>query len=191
MKNRGNIIIIEGPQGVGKSTMANFLRDNLPACNLYRLSGIPDKSVTAHDKCKTMYLGLINDIEALEETGLNLVFDRTFFTEEIYGRLGYKPYSFDDTYKMLLEKLDNLDFNIYLVVLYLEDTSVFEKRIKRDKHQYQAFNVESSIKQQNEYLKLADEVEKDAKNIKVIRFNADNNETFTKQIDEQFGYLFK
>ena len=33
--------------------------------------------------------------------------------------------------------------------------------------------------------------EKDAKNIKVIRFNADNNETFTKQIDEQFGYLFK
>lgn len=120
-----------------------------------------------------------------------MIFDRTFFTEEIYGRLGYKPYSFDDTYKMLLEKLDKLNFNIYLVVLYLKDTSVFEKRIKRDKHQYQAFNVESSIKQQNEYLKLADEVEKDAKNIKVIRFNADNNETFTKQIDEQFGYLFK
>ena len=37
--------------------------------------------------------------------------------------------------KMLLEKLDNLNFNIYLVVLYLQDTSVFEKRIKRDKQQ--------------------------------------------------------
>ena len=120
-----------------------------------------------------------------------MVFDRTFFTEEIYGRLGFKPYSFDDTYKMLLNRLDNLDFDIYLVVLYLNDTSVFEKRIKRDKHEYQAFNVESSINQQNEYLKLADEVEKETKNIKVIRFNADNNETFTKQIDEQFGYLFK
>ena len=99
--------------------------------------------------------------------------------------------AYELTVHELLEKLDNLDFNIYLVVLYLKDTSVFEKRIKRDKHQYQAFNVESSIKQQNEYLKLADEVEKDTKNIKVIRFNADNNETFTKQIDEQFGYLFK
>ena len=87
--------------------------------------------------------------------------------------------------------IEQFTFKLFCDILYLEDTSVFEKRIKRDKHQYQAFNVESSIKQQNEYLKLADEVEKDAKNIKVIRFNADNNETFTKQIDEQFGYLFK
>ena len=44
--NRGNIIIIEGPQGVGKSTMANFLRDNLASSNLYRLTGIKDKSQT-------------------------------------------------------------------------------------------------------------------------------------------------
>ena len=41
-----NIIIIEGPQGVGKSTLANFLRDNLPSTNLYRLSGINDKTKT-------------------------------------------------------------------------------------------------------------------------------------------------
>ena len=92
---------------------------------------------------------------------------------------------------MLLQKFDKLDFDIYFVVLYLEDTSVFEKRIKRDKHQYQAFNVESSIKQQNEYLKLADEVEKTTKNINVIRFNGDNSDTFKKQIDDIFGHLFK
>ena len=46
--NRGNIIIIEGPQGVGKSTMANFLRDNLASSNLYRLTGIKDKSQTGY-----------------------------------------------------------------------------------------------------------------------------------------------
>ena len=120
-----------------------------------------------------------------------MIFDRTFFTEEIYGRLGFKSYSFTDTYKKLLNKLDNLNFNIYLVILYLEDTTVFEKRIKRDKHQYQAFDVQSSINQQNEYLKLADEVEKETKNIKVIRFNGDNSDTFKNQIDEQFGELFK
>lgn len=186
---KDTIIIVEGPQGAGKTTFTNYLREKMSATDLYRLTGIKDKTEAGHKKIEKKYLKLLEYIEACED--VNMIFDRTFFTEEIYGRLGYKPYSFDDTYKMLLEKLDKLNFNIYLVVLYLKDTSVFEKRIKRDKHQYQAFNVESSIKQQNEYLKLADEVKKDAKNIKVIRFNADNNETFTKQIDEQFGYLFK
>ena len=78
---RGNIIIIEGPQGSGKSTMANFLRDNLASSNLYRLTGIKDKSETGFEKNKTMYLGLINYMESLEETELSLIFDRTFFTE--------------------------------------------------------------------------------------------------------------
>ena len=94
-KDRGNIIIIEGPQGVGKSTMANFIRENLAASNLYRLTGISDKTISGFEKSKTMYLGLINYMEALEETQLNLVFDRTFFTEQVYCNLGYKPYSFD------------------------------------------------------------------------------------------------
>lgn len=186
---KDTIIIVEGPQGAGKTTFTNYLREKMSATDLYRLTGIKDKTESGHQKIKNKYLKLLEYIECCKD--VNMIFDRTFFTEEIYSRLGYKPYSFDDTYNMLLKKLDNLDFDIYLVVLYLEDTSVFEKRIKRDKHQYQAFNVESSIKQQKEYLKLADEVKKDSKNIKVIKFNADNSETFTKQIDEQFGFLFK
>ena len=72
MRKKGNIIIIEGPQGSGKSTMTNFIRDNLPGSNLYRLSGIKDKTKTGYEKNKTMYLGLINYMEALEETELNL-----------------------------------------------------------------------------------------------------------------------
>ena len=65
MRKKGNIIIIEGPQGSGKSTMTNFIRDNLPGSNLYRLSGIKDKTKTGYEKNKTMYLGLINYMEAL------------------------------------------------------------------------------------------------------------------------------
>ena len=51
--------------------------------------------------------------------------------------------------------------------------------------------MESSIKQQEEYLKLADEIEKTTKNIKVIRFNNETCENNKKKIDEQFGFLFK
>ncbi len=186
---RDTIIVVEGPQGAGKTTFTNYLREKMGGTDLYRLAGIKDKTETGLKKIERKYIKLIEYLENCQD--VNMIFDRTFFTEEIYGRLGFKPYSFTDTYNMLLSKFDKLDFDIYLVILYLEDTSVFEKRIKRDKHQYQSFNVESSIKQQNEYLKLADEVEKTAKNIKVIRFNGDNSDTFTKQIDDTFGHLFK
>ena len=118
LNDKSNIIIIEGPQGVGKSTLANFLRDNISMVNLYRLSGIKDKSVTGKNINKNMYLTLISYLETLEETGINLVFDRIFFSEQVYCMLGYKDYKFDDIYERLLQKLNILNFNIYLVILY-------------------------------------------------------------------------
>ena len=174
MKNRGNIIIIEGPQGVGKSTMANFLRDNLASSNLYRLTGIKDKTKTGYDKNKRMYLNLLNYMEELEDTELNLIFDRTFFTEQVYCLLCFKEYRFDDVYERLVQKLNALDFNIYYVVLYLNDTSIYEKRLKRQHHQYQAFSIESSVNQQNTYLKLADNL--NAANINILKIATDNYE---------------
>ena len=169
---RGNIIIIEGPQGSGKSTMANFLRDNLSSSNLYRLTGIKDKSITGYNKNKSMYLGLINYMESLEDTELNLIFDRTFFTEEVYSILGYKEYRFDEAYDRLVKKLSQLDFNIYLVILYCKDTSLYEDRLKRQHHNYQAFSVENSVNQQNTYLHLLDEIEYDT--INKIKLCVDN-----------------
>lgn len=171
-KTKGNIIIIEGPQGVGKSTLANFLRDNLSTTNLYRLSGIKDRTETGKEKNKIMYLGLINYMESLEETELNLVFDRTFFTEQVYCSLGYKDYKFDDEYDRLVRKLAQLDYNIYFVVLYLKDETLYEKRLRRMHHNYQAFSLKSSIDQQNTYLKLADDIKE--KNINVLKIAMDD-----------------
>lgn len=173
-KNRGNIIIIEGPQGVGKSTMANFLRDNLASSNLYRLTGISDKSPTGYEKNKIMYLGLINYMEDLEETELNLIFDRTFFTEQVYSSLGYKEYKFDEAYGRLVKKLSDLDYNIYFVVLYLKDTELYRKRLERQHHQYQTFSLENSVNQQNAYLKLIDDIK--YKSINKLKIATDNYE---------------
>ena len=154
--------------------MANFLRDNLASSNLYRLTGIKDKTKTGYDKNKRMYLNLLNYMEELEDTELNLIFDRTFFTEQVYCLLGFKEYKFDDVYERLVQKLNALDFNIYYVVLYLEDTNIYERRLKRQHHQYQAFSIESSVNQQNTYLKLADNL-KEA-NINVLKIATDNYE---------------
>lgn len=186
---KDTIIIVEGPQGVGKTTFTNFLREKMSATDLYRLTGIKDKTITGLQKIEKKYVNLLEYINNCSD--VNMIFDRTFFTEELYGRLGFKDYSFTQVYNKLLKKLDKLDFEIYLVILYLEDTTEYEKRIKRDKHQYQEFDVNSSIKQQEEYLKMADEVLKSTKNIKVIKFNNNATNDYKKRINETFSFCFE
>lgn len=167
-----NIIIIEGPQGVGKSTLANFLRDNLPSTNLYRLSGINDKTKTGKEKNKIMYLELIDYMKKLEKTELNMVFDRFFFSEQVYSKLGYKEYLFDDVYEKLLNKFYELNYNIYFVVLYLKNEKLYEKRLKRVHHNYKEFSLKSSVDQQKTYLELADNIDKSK--VKVIKVAMDD-----------------
>ena len=165
------IIIVEGPQGVGKTTITDFIRHSIPYTNLYRLSGTADTTISGKEKSKVMYEDLLDYMKKLENKSINLLFDRTFFTEEVYCRLGFKEYTFTDIYENLLEKLANLDFDIYYIVLYLSDEKEFEKRLNREgkaKVKYTSFNKESSTKQQNEYLKLAEEIKEKYKNINVI-----------------------
>lgn len=186
---KDTIIIVEGSQGVGKTTFTNYLREKIAGADLYRLTGIKDKTETGYPKIKRKYMKLLEYVENCED--VNMIFDRTFFSEEVYSRLGFKSYSFHDIYEELLKKLDSLNFEIYFVVLYLEDTAEYGRRIKRDKHEYQKFDVESSIKQQEEYLKLADEIQKETENIKVIKISTDKNEAYKEKIEKHFGYLFK
>lgn len=185
---KDKIIIVEGPQGVGKTTFTNYLREKMSSTDLYRLSGIKEKGELGFEKTKKRYNNLLDYMENCES--IDMIFDRTFFSEMVYTKLGYKEYSFKEAYDNLLKRLDSLNCEIYLVVLYLEDASEYETRIKRDKHQYQKFDAQSSINQQNEYLQLADEVEKNTKNIKVIKFNNNTSENFEKNINKQFGFLF-
>ena len=53
------IIIVEGPQGVGKTTFTNLLREQMKATDLYRLSGIKDKTETGRAKIKLKYEKLL------------------------------------------------------------------------------------------------------------------------------------
>lgn len=180
------LIIIEGPQGTGKTSITDYIRHTLPYTNLYRLNGTNDNTVTGLEKSKKMYNNLLDYMKTLENCSVNLVFDRTFFSEETYCRLGYKEYSFTEVYKELLKKLNELDFEIYYITLYLKDTKIFEERLKRDdkaKVKYAQFNVNSSINQQNEYLKISDEVKEKCSNIKVFKVSNDNGfDEFKKEI---------
>ena len=104
------IIVIEGAQGAGKTTITDYLRNSVKHTNLYRLSGISDSTKAGLQKSKKMYEDLNEYIKKMENLNINLLFDRTFFSEENYCRLGFKDYSFTEVYNKLLDDFSKLDF---------------------------------------------------------------------------------
>lgn len=170
------IIVVEGPQGVGKTTITDYIRHAIPYTNLYRLSGTADISPEGKEKAKVMYEDLLEYVEKLQNKSINLLFDRTFFTEEIFCRLGFKEYSFTDVFNKLIDKLAKMDFDIYYITLYLSNSEEFTKRLNREgktKVKYTEFNKNSSVNQQEAYLKLAEEIKEKYTNIRVV--NIDNS----------------
>lgn len=181
---KSKCIIVEGPQGCGKTTLTNYLRENIASSNLYRLTGQSDKTLTGKEKSKNMYYALLNYMKSLENCDVNLIFDRTFFSEQVYAMLGYKEYSFTDVYNGLLRELGNLDFNIYYINLYLKNVDLFKQRLDRPSHHgYHTFSLETSIKQQNMYLSLIPQIEK-LRNTTVYKLAMDDFEEAYAQINE-------
>lgn len=156
-------IIIEGPQGCGKTTLANYLRENIGSSNLYRLSGSKDKTLTGKEKSVHMYQALLTYMKAIQDVGMNLIFDRTFFSEYVYANLGYKEYTYEDAFQELVKEFVTLDYDIHYISLYLEDVNLYEERLERVHHSYQAFSLQNSVDQQKEYAKIADILEKTGK----------------------------
>ena len=170
------LIIVEGPQGVGKTTVTDYIRFFLPHTNLYRLSGTSDKTMAGKEKATKMYHGLLDYLKTLENASINLLFDRTFFSEEVYCRLGYKDYSFSDVYDELLERMSKMDFEIYFIALYLKNEEEYESRLLREGKgdvKYAKFTRENSVNQQNMYLTIAKEIEDKYPQIHVNCFNND------------------
>lgn len=185
------IIIVEGAQGAGKTTVTDFLRYAVKYTNLYRLTGTSDSSKEGKKKATIMYENLLKYMKTLENLNINLLFDRTFFTEEIYCRLGFKDYSFTDVYEKLVEELSKMDFEIFYLTLYLKDESQFGKRLARDGKavpKYAKFKAESSINQQREYLKMAEEIKQKYPNINVVNIQNDKGfEDVKKELIDILG----
>ena len=183
------IIVVEGPQGAGKTTITDFLRHTLPYSNLYRLSWTADSTAAGKKKAEEMYIDLLDYMKKLENKNINLIFDRTFFTEENYCRLGIKEYTFTDVYEKLLEQFAKLDFDIYYITLYLQDENEYVERLKRDgKAVFKGaeFKAESSIKQQRVYLEMSKEVKEKYNNINVLDIANDKDLEETKKEIRKF-----
>ncbi len=186
------LIVVEGAQGAGKTTITDFLRHSLSYTNLYRMCGTSDMTKSGKKKAKEMYDDLLDYLERMEHKSINLVFDRTFFTEENYCRLGKKEYSFTDVYEKLLDRFSKLDFDIYYITLYVADESKFKERLNRGVKalfKNSEFGVENSISQQKEYLKMADEIKSKYPNIHVLKIQNDRDlEEVKNELKKEIGF---
>ena len=186
------LIVVEGAQGAGKTTVTDFLRYSLSYTNLYRLCGTSDTSKEGKKKAEEMYINLLEYIKKMENKSINLVFDRTFFTEENYCRLGKKDYTFTDVYEKLLEDFSKLDFEIYYITLYLKEVEKYNTRLDRkDKATFKnsKFEAENSINQQKVYLEMAEDIKKKYPNIKVANISNDRDfEETKKELRNFIGY---
>ena len=186
------LIVVEGAQGAGKTTITDYLRYSLSYTNLYRLCGTSDSSAEGKKKTEDMYINLLEYIKKMENKSINLVFDRTFFTEENYCRLGKKDYTFTDVYEKLLEEFSKLDFEIYYITLYLKDVKKYHTRLDRkDKAAFKnsKYEAENSINQQKVYLEMAEEIKKKYPQIQVRNIANDRDfEETKKELREFIGY---
>ena len=157
--SKSNLIIVEGPKGVGKTTTTNWLREQIAFSNLYRLSGPREKGQSGKFHAHSLHHQTLKYIDSLHTLNMTHILDRTFFSEYVYCELGYKPYSFRRDTEELCAQLASMHcrFNILVLSLSLHDTSLYQNRLGRAKgaylEQYKPENIkiDYSIEQQHAY----------------------------------------
>lgn len=153
MKNK--VIIVEGAQGVGKGTITNILREQMPYTNLLRLSGTSDKTREGLPKVYDLRMNELEMILACQGCDINFILDRSHLSEAVYCRLGFKDYEFTretDRLNSLLETITYF-YDVHLIVLTAHAHD-FSFRLRRDKPEFLdlKFDVQSSWSQQEGYL---------------------------------------
>lgn len=99
------LLVVEGAQGVGKTTFTSYLREQIPGSNLLRLSGSPIISEDGRSIMLSYYKAWVDFFYALRDENILFILDRFLFSELVYTRLGYKEYDFEREFSYLFAKL--------------------------------------------------------------------------------------
>lgn len=178
------LIVVVGPHGVGKTRLTDYLREHLESCNLFRLSGQPDKSKEGLIKSVQMYEAIFHYLQMMKDIPMTFVFDSFYMTEEAMSEIKDKEYSFHEAYQKFSKQLNSLPYDIYYFNLYLKDTSLFEKRISsRTHHKYFSVCSINSIALQSIYQRIRDEL-KQEEHIKVYDIPMDDFSKAYQLIEE-------
>lgn len=161
------IVIIEGARGTGKTTLVGAVRKKLTETVAINFTGMKgDNRETAlnifrHYDNFLIYLSN----EQYDESKINYIFDRFFFSELVYSSL-YKTYDFRKYYHNLKSTLESwskskTNFEVVYVQLVASEETLKNRLLARncngDKEKLFSRveeSVQESLKQQEEYNKL-------------------------------------
>ena len=177
------LIFIEGCQASGKSSICRELREKMKYSTLMDLSAIEDKTESGERAMYKYHSSLLDMFDDTKYCGMNYVVCRSFMSEKIYCNLGYKPYSFEQYYRVLVKELEYLAkwYSVYFILLTTNqyDLSI---RLKRDKAEYHKFSVENSLAQQEEYQKEFRKLARTTDDLYVLEMENDNIERVVNTI---------
>lgn len=183
--DKPKLVFIIGSQGSGKSTICKELRESLSNTTLMDLSAVKDKTEVGERKMYRFHKNLLDMFENSKFTTMNWVICRSFMCEKIYCNLGFKEYSFEMYYRLLVEQLESLakEYDINIILLKV-NPKLLETRLKRDKFEYQKFSVESSMKQQEQYQLELRKLANRKNEIKCFEIENDNLQTTLNTIQD-------
>ena len=173
--SKQKLIIVEGAICSGKSSLSKALREQMPHTMLMDLSSIEKDN---EPNSYMYHADIMNMILDMKGYGSNFVLSRSYISNEIYARLGKKDYDNSRNFRILTNKLELLQYwyDVKIVIL-ASNPNEYERRLgKRNKFEYVEHSVDEALKQQKQYLLIADELRNKGFDVEVI-----NNSGVTKQ----------
>lgn len=178
---RSKVVIIEGSQGTGKSTISTILREQMPYTNLLRLSGTSDNTRSGKEKVFWARNSELQMIYENRNNSINYILDRSHISEQVFCKLGYKDYSFNYETSILNESLTNISeyYDVYFILL-TADIDDYEERLKRDKPEFLdlKFNTYSSVVQQEKYIDELNNLKRNYSTINCYQVNTSNKDPY-------------
>lgn len=152
------VIILEGPRGTGKSTLARNIREKISEITLVNATGFHLNDSEGLAKIVGYYTAWLNMLSNLHTHDSTFVFDRFFFSERVFSEL-YKDYDFNMYYRIFLSDLSFVA-DVDLIYLTVSDSQVLKARLERDKVPFG--NVSESVfetmRQQSVYNDIMSEI---------------------------------
>lgn len=141
-------IIVEGANGVGKSTFVNKLKDMTPNCGVLKLTGLPGTSPSTQTKTTYYHQATLNYMMAIKDVPGTMILDRSYLSEQVMAHL-YKPWSFVTESKIFTQIIRVHDIKVKFIFLHCS-LDTYAKRLVRDKVEFNniAYDPRESIKQQ-------------------------------------------
>ena len=155
--SKPKLIIVEGSICSGKSSLSKALREQMAHTMLMDLSSIEKDN---EPNSYMYHADIMNMIFDIKECHSNFVISRSYISNEIYARLGKKDYDNSRNFRILTNKLELLQYwyDVKIVIL-ASNPNEYERRLgKRNKFEYIEHSVEEALKQQKQYLLIADEL---------------------------------